>query len=297
MLTLSFRMVNLSKEVREELRANRIKIGNEKRWKWQQRYLKQSLPVKEWTVKGVITRLYGQGAQKLFSSFTKYRHAAVAGSVGVAIYEAKLTKKDIDWVPEVVKVFVAVPFVSRKYPLRVAFPVMTEWLKEVREQGFDYRLDAGGMFFRDRCISFLFKCGNVVQHASMRVPSVLFVVRCADSVRQMCERLDLTVSSPILGVAPNGLGMEVEVTDQIREVFESRRCQCRYVELDEQVEACVKKYHKRGFKVMQSFRRSWYCVRSEELYPCGLSYKCADVPQLLGRKPTRHEREEFLVEE
>ena len=80
-------MVNLSKQGREDLRRNRIQTGNEKRWKLQEDYLeRKSLSVREWTVKGALTRLYGQGVQKLFASFPKNAGVAVAGSVAVAIY-------------------------------------------------------------------------------------------------------------------------------------------------------------------------------------------------------------------
>ena len=290
-------MVNLSKQGREDLRRNRIQTGNEKRWKLQEDYLeRKSLSVREWTVKGVLTRLYGQGVQKLFASFPKNAGVAVAGSVAVAIYDVKEQKKDIDWLPAVVKVFCAVPFEQRERPLSLAFPVMIKWLDEVREKGFDYRLDGGGKSFCHRSVSFLFKCRNAKQHALIRMPGVLFLVRCADSVRQMCERLDLTVSSPVLTAAPDGAGMEVQTTERIREAFESRMCHCRYHEWDEEAEVRVKKYRQRGFKIVQGFHRAWYCVRSEEPFPCGLTYKGADVPLLLGRKLTAREEEEFFVE-
>ena len=289
-------MVNISRQAREDLRFDRIKTGNEKRWKLQEAYRKKSLAAKEWTVKGVITRLYGQGAQKLFESFPKYRDAAVAGSVGVALYDVKEGKKDIDWLPDVVKVFVAVPYEMIAEPLALVFPLMIQWLDEVRGKGFNYRLETEGKSFWDRSISFLFKCQNPSEHGSIRMPRVLFLARCASSVRGMCDRLDLTVSSPVLGFDPENGDLALHTTDRIRKVFKKRRCECRYMVLDKRARACVDKYHDRGFDTVQPFLRGWYYERAEGPYPGGVSYKGADVPRLLGRKPSTREAEEFWQE-
>ena len=160
-------MAILSKRAQRFL-SEQIELGNWKRSKLENRYVvREQLSAKAWTVKGVTTRMYGQGAQKLFTSFPKQRDVAVAGSVAVAIYDTMLGKKDLDWLPDIVKVFVAVPAEEKEHPLRKAFPVMIKWLDEIRDKGLDYRLVPDSASFGDRSISFLFQCRNAALHTTM----------------------------------------------------------------------------------------------------------------------------------
>ena len=169
-------MAILSKRAQRFL-SEQIALGNWKRSELEKRYVQRKhLSAKAWTVKGVTTRMYGQGAQKLFASFPKQVDVAVAGSVAVAIYDMMQGKKDLDWLPGVVKVFVAVPAEQKEYPLRKAFPAMLKWLDEIRDKGLDYRLVPDSASFGERSISFLFRCRNAssisgVVFISMRVPS------------------------------------------------------------------------------------------------------------------------------
>ena len=292
-------MAILSKRAQRFL-SEQIELGNWKRSKLENRYVvRKQLSAKAWTVKGVTTRMYGQGAQKLFTSFPKQRDVAVAGSVAVAIYDTMLGKKDLDWLPDIVKVFVAVPAEEKEHPLRKAFPVMIKWLDEIRDKGLDYRLVPDSASYGDRSISFLFQCRNAALHTSMEAPMVLFLVRVADSVRSMCDKLDLTVSSPILGLDEDGSRMEIKTTPEIQAAFRTRKCRSRYQVLDGDL---IAKYAKRGFQCLQAFSRAWFFLRSAEPMFPSLGGECpSPVPRLLvslllGREPTAREEEEFSVD-
>ena len=299
LVILTSTMAILSKRVQRFL-SEQIALGNWKRSKLEKRYVQRKhLSAKAWTVKGVTTRMYGQGAQKLFASFPKQVDVAVAGSVAVAIYDMMQGKKDLDWLPGVVKVFVAVPAEQKEYPLRKAFPAMLKWLDEIRDKGFDYRLVPDSASFGERSISFLFRCRNAGLYTSIEVPMVLFLVRVADSVRSLCDKLDLTVSSPILGLDEDGTRMEMKTTPEIEAAFRTRKCRSRYQVLDGDL---IAKYAKRGFQCLQAFSRAWFFLRSAEpLFP-SLGAECpSPVPRLLvslllGREPTRREQDEFSVD-
>ena len=301
-LCLSFTMVMfLDRRVREDLRSNRIRAGNCKRLKLQVKYFEdRGLCWKHWTEKGAITRMYGQGAQNLFSTFPKFRDVAVSGSVGVAIYDVMKWKKDLHWMPDKVDVFVAVPHNRSTYPLGMAFPVMIWWLDNVRSKRFDYVLASHGAKYGGRMLSFEYTCRNAKEH-SFVVPKVMFTVTVAGEVRDICDKFELSLSAPILGMDRHG-SMKMKTNREIRRAFRTRRCYCRYQVLDERARACIDKYERRGFECHQVFSKCWYWVRSDIPKFGGFRGGCPDpVPRsvvlsLLGRKPTLRETKEFLAE-
>ena len=158
-------------------------LSNVRRRSLQKKYTEhQRLPPKRWTAKGVVSRVYGQGAQKLFSSFPYFDDVAVTGETCIALYDMCRWKKDLDWSGDVVDIFVAVPWEIVHSPLQMAFPLIIEWLEKVRSKGFDYKLAVGGSLYGPRCISFDFDCHNKNEHPSVKVPRVKFSICIGDSV-------------------------------------------------------------------------------------------------------------------
>ena len=178
---------------------------------------------RDWSIKGILTRIFGQGIQRVFQPLPATTRAAISGSMGVAVYDMMLHKRDLNWKPNDVDVFVAVPRRHRNQPLKYMFPIMTKWLRSVRDQGFLYELKPNGTCYSEAMCIFDFECTNASEHPGLHLPTISFIGRPADSVRDICQEFDLPICGPILYRRTRKSLLRVRVTTEIQQLYKRRR--------------------------------------------------------------------------
>ena len=270
-------------------------------WKRRQ-FQDKGLEDKDWSLKGCWTRLYGQGSQALLDTFPATEDAAITGSVGVALYDMQLNKTDITWHPNNLNIFIAVPKEEHLQPLVKAYPIIKKWFRDAQDKGFNYSLTQGSSFYStDMCI-YDFVCDNQDRHPLIRHPKVSFVIRCAESVRAICDQFDLPICGPIL--LRNENGYRIDVTDGMEEMFQNHRTHCRYRLLDTRTLYRMIKYLGRGFTIAQPEEPQPYNEHFGREFPTVEYYRPrTQVPvpgwfitNILGNWPTEEETQIFNID-
>ena len=164
--------------------------------------------------------MFGQGIQGVFKDLPASTRAAVTGSMGVAAYDMMHNKRDLNWIPNDVDVFVAIPPQYREEPLKKLYPIMSKWLLSVRSQGFHYKLTKN-CYSRAMCI-FDFECTNAEDFPNLRLPKISFIGRPAISVRHICNEFDLPICGPILRRRTRDSPIGTCITNEIRHLFTRR---------------------------------------------------------------------------
>jgi len=173
-----------------------------------------------WSYKGVLTRIFGQGIQGIFKELPASAKAAITGSMGVAAYDMMKHKRDLNWIPNDVDVFVAISPRNREEPLRKMYPVMTKWLRSVQTQGFIYKIKRA-CYSKAMCV-FDFECTNAKNFPNLRLPKISFIGRPALSVRHICNEFDLPICGPILCRRTRNSPIRTYVTAEIKHLFKER---------------------------------------------------------------------------
>ena len=280
----------------------RINLRNGIRsWKTRQNDT-MGLNSKSWTVKGCITRAYGQGAQTLFATFPARPDAAITGSAAVALFDMYLNKEDIAWHPNDLDIFIAVPQELELRPLAKAFPIITKWVHDARAKGFHYSLKQGASLYGPEMCIFDFVCDNPEDHPLIRHPKVSFIIRCASSVREICEEFDLPMCGPIL--LRTQTGYVLDVTSEITYMFQHHRTYCRYRVLNTRTMQRMIKYHERGWAILQPERVQPFNERFRREFPTIEYFRPRSrkpiskwfIRKILGRFPTKDEAELYNID-
>lgn len=177
---------------------------------------------RQWSFKGAITRIFGQGIQRVFKDLPATNKAAITGSMGVAVYDMILHKRDLNWIPNDVDVFIAIPPSQQRYPLHVMLPIVTKWLNSVRSQGFQYELKDGGACFSSNMCIFDYVCTNARSFPKLRLPKISFIGRPARSVRAITREFDLCICGPILSRSSRAQPIKPKVTYEMEQLFKKR---------------------------------------------------------------------------
>lgn len=175
---------------------------------------------RSWTYKGVLTRIFGQGIQGIFKDLPASAKAAITGSMGVAVYDMMTNKRDLNWMPNDVDVFVAIPRHHRKKPLRKMYPIMSKWLRSVQAQGFLYELNRA-CYSKAMCV-FDYKCTNAKAFPDLHLPKISFIGHPASSVREICNGFDIPICGPILCRRTRKSPIRTNVTAEISHLFQTR---------------------------------------------------------------------------
>lgn len=178
--------------------------------------------LRQWTWKGIITRIFGQGIQRVFKALPASKRAAISGSMAVAIFDMMQDKRDLSWMPNDVDVFVAIPRKNRRFPLATLFPIMNKWLESVRDQGFLYKLKSKGACYSTSMCIFDFECTNATNFPDMHLPKISFIAHPEESVRDICDNFDLSICGPILRRRNKDSPIDIEVTNEISQLFKQR---------------------------------------------------------------------------
>ena len=288
---------------RERQRRNRYAIifRNAKRDWLREHYEKQGLQPRKWTETGSWTRLFGQGSQALLDSFPAHKQAAITGSVAVALYDMQVNKEDISWRPNDLDIFVAIPPDEQDLPLARAYPIIMKWVRDAKTKGFHYSLTRGSSLYSNMMCIYDFVCDNPSDHPHIRHPKVSFVVKCADSVREICDGFDLPICGPIL--LRDEHGYKIDVTDGMEDMFRKHLTYCRYRVLNTRTMFRMIKYNQRGFTIVQPDQAQPYNDSSELEFPTVEYYRPRTqqpVPEwfvrsMLGRRPTQEEARIFNI--
>ena len=253
-------------------------------------------PSHKWSTANNIVRLFGVGALDLFATFPASDDAAITGSVGVALFDMYMHKKKASFFPNDVDIFIAVPLDERALPLAKAYPIITKWIHDSQAKGFHYSLTKGGSVYGNKMCIYDFVCQNEQVHPKLRHPKVSFIIKCASSVREICNEFDLPICGPIL--LRNKMGRyHLDVTTEMIYMFHNHKTTCRYQVLDPRMLTRMIKYHKRGFTIFQpdyilsKHERlrgdfptvEYYWPRSVKPVPAWF------IEDLLGRLPTEEE--------
>ena len=184
---------------------------------------------RRWSCKGVLTRIFGQGIQRVFKKLPASAKAAVSGSTGVAVFDMIQGKRDLNWIPNDVDVFVALTPRYRSKPLKRMYAIMTEWLRSVEAQGFHYKLKRGGACYSKAMCIFDYECTNASDFPNLHLPKISFIGRPAKSVHHICREFDLPICGPIMRRRNQDSPIKVWITKEIRELFKNR---CFYSKVD-----------------------------------------------------------------
>ena len=248
------------------------------------------------------TRMFGQGSQALLDTFPASKAAAITGSVGVALYDMQVNKCDITWHPNDLDIFIAIKEEEREEPLAKAYPVIKQWFRDANDKGFNYSLTQGSSFYSpDMCI-YDFVCDNQNQRPLIRHPKVSFIIRCADSVRDICNEFDLPICGPIL--LRNERGYKIDVTKGMKEMFEKHETHCCYRVLNTRTMYRMIKYNQRGFSIVQPTEPQPCNERLGRYFPSVEYYRPRTqvpvpgwfVESLLGDWPTEEDAEIFNID-
>ena len=257
----------------------------------------------KWSVVYSIVRLFGPGAQDLFSTFPASESAAITGSVGVALFDMYMHQRMATFIPNDVDIFIAVPFSEHSLPLATAYPIITKWIRDVRAKGFHYSLNGGRFVYSDKMCIYDFVCHNERRHPNLRHPRVSFIIKCASSVRKICDEFDLPICGPIL-LRTNGGCYRIDVTNEINYMFRHHKTACRFQVLSPSIMNRMIKYHERGFTIIQP---DYINSKKEHLqnsfpaleYYCPRSFKKVAawfIEELLGRFPTEEEANIYNID-
>ena len=268
----------------------------------QRNYENRGLEDKEWTPKGIWTRMFGQGSQALLDTFPASEDAAITGSVGVALYDMQVNKCDITWHPNDLDIFIAIPEEERLHPLAKAYPIIKKWFRDSNDKGFSYSLTQGSSFYSaDMCI-YDFICDNQYDHPLVRHPKVSFIIQCADSIRAICDEFDLPICGPIL--LRNENGYKLDITKGMKEMFQRHETHCRYRVLNTRTMYRMIKYSQRGFSIVQPAEPQPYNECLGQYFPTVEYYRPRTqkpvpgwfVAGLLGYWPTEEETQIFNID-
>lgn len=289
--------------IHDEDARNELSNGSRK-WRAYIWTLRQGLYPKPWTFKGCITRLFGQGAQNLFITFPARPDAAVTGSVAVALYDMHLHKKDVTWIPNDLDIFIAVPYEERALPLAKAFPIMNQWLDDAREQGFHYELAPKGSTFGTFLTIFDFICTNPQDHPTVKHPKVSFIIRCAETVREICDQFDLPLCGAIL-LRGKDSTYRMSITQEMIPMYLHHVTYSRFQSLDIRTLNRMVKYNRRGYAIVQMPPSlATYDRISPHEFPTIEYYRPRTnrpapswyIEGMLGRFPTHLEAERFHID-
>ncbi len=263
---------------------------------------------RDWTYKGILTRIFGQGIQRVFKDLPATNNAAITGSMGVAAYDMILHKRDLNWIPNDVDVFIAIPRSRQRYPLRVLYPIMTKWLRSVQAQGFHYKLVAAHYSW-GMCV-FDFICTNAQEFPKIQLPKISFIGRPARSVRDITRDFDLSICGPILSRSPTSNRIRPAVTYEMYQMFRTHRFWSR-VRPDcsfegSRTRARVKKYKEREFRFFATDypdprTRTRRSQGRFSRFPFRCYHQRGPVPRHfiiknLGREPTKRECIDFNID-
>ena len=281
-------------------RDNTLRRNGFRNWKRRQ-YEEKGLEDKDWSEKGCWTRMYGQGSQALLDTFPATEDAAITGSVAVALYDMQLNKRDITWHPNDLDIFIAIPEEERLQPLARAYPIMEKWVHDAEDKGFQYSLTHGSSLYSTGMCIYDFVCDNPHDHQLIRHPKVSFIVKCAASVREVCDEFDLPICGPIL--LRNENGYKIDVTGNMEAMFLNHEMHCRYRMLNTRTMYRMIKYLERGFTIVQPKEAQPYNERFGREFPTVEYYRPRTqkpvpgwfVLKLLGRWPTEEEAKIFNI--
>lgn len=259
---------------------------------------------RRWTYKGVLTRIFGQGIQGVFKELPASARAAITGSMGVAAYDMMLNKRDLNWIPNDVDVFVAISPQHRQKPLKKMYPIMTKWLRSVQAQGFNYELKQA-CYSRAMCI-FDFVCTNAEAFPDIRLPKISFIGHPAQSIRHICNEFDLPICGPILYRHTRNSPIRVHVTAEIKHLFKERMF---YSKIDPSTttwqgrRTChrIAKYIQREFEFFATDRRRPRTTGGRfprfplRIYLSRRRVCKRFIIRTLGREPTKQEHIDFNI--
>ena len=177
---------------------------------------------KKWTYKGVLTRMFGQGIQRVFKALPALSTAAISGSMGVAAYDMLQEKRDLNWKPKDVDVFIAIPPNQQHIPLKKMYAIMTKWLRSVRDQGFRYELKKDGVCYSNLMCIFDFECTNAEQFPQLHLPKISFIGQPAKTVREICQQFDIPICASILRRTNKTSPIEPRITYEMRRLYRER---------------------------------------------------------------------------
>ena len=266
---------------------------------------KSRVQKEKWSIANNIVRLFGPGAQDLFSTFPASEGAAVTGSVGVALFDMYMHRRKATFLPNDVDIFIAVPFSECSLPLATAYPVITKWIRDVRAMGFHYSLAGGRSVYSNKMCIYDFVCHNEHLRPSLHHPRVSFIIKCASSVRDICNEFDLPICGPILLRTEGRHGRyRMDVTNEIIHMFRRHETSCRFPVLNPSIMNRMIKYHERGFTIVQPD----YIINGKEHpqsdFPTLEYYLPRNVKkvaawfieELLGRFPTEEEARIYNID-
>ncbi len=261
---------------------------------------------RDWSYKGIITRIFGQGIQRIFQALPATIDAAISGSMGVAAYDMYQGKRDLNWMPNDVDVFCALTGRYRLAPLQKMFPMMQGFLRSVQGQGYDYRLKDGGSCYGEKMCVFDFECRNANQFSGMHLPKVSFIGRPARSVAAIVREFDFSICGPILRRGIGGGPVDICVTREMRELYKHRRFYSKVLPTRRTARGRSslkrkKKYEGREFVYFSTgYDRRRTSPAAFPTFP--YRYYSDDGPtsrdivvRLLGREPTKQERVDFNI--
>ena len=260
---------------------------------------------RRWTYKGCLTRIFGQGIQGVFKKLPCSRRAAITGSMGVAVYDMIRNKRDLNWIPNDVDVFVAISPRHRQEPLGKLYPIMTQWLRSVQDQGFMYK-QTKSCYSRAMCV-FDFECTNAQDFPNLRIPKISFVARPAMTVRDICEEFDLPICGPILCRRTRNSPIGTWVTEEIRHLFTHRVFYSRVYPASTTREGRstfqrIKKYIRREFEYMETDDRDPMVITGAQfprfpnrIYNTRRPVCKRFIIRTLGREPTEQECLDFNI--
>lgn len=265
---------------------------------------------KEWTYKGILTRIFGQGIQRVFKELPASTTAAVTGSMGVAAYDMLRNKRDLNWIPNDVDVFVAIPPSQQSKPLKKMFPMISKWKRSVEDQGFMYKLKKRGACYSNNMCIFDFVCTNSEDFPRLHLPKISFIGQPAKTVREICGKFDLPICGAIIRRLNKESPIKPKVTYEMVHLYQDR---CFYSNIRPTLNTCrgirtyrrIIKYQKREFEF---FPKNYTHVPTtlgvlQGQFPkFPLRYYRANKPtckqfiiQSLGREPTIQECADFNI--
>lgn len=227
--------------------------------------------------------------------------------MGLAVYDMAHGKRDLNWVPNDVDIFVALSQHQRKQPLAELYPIMATWLRSVQDQGFLYKLKKGGACYSKAMCIFDFECTNASAFPQLHLPKISFIGRPAKSVREICNEFDLSICGPILHRCNQESPIGIHVTNEIRYLVSRRQFYSNILPTRR-----TRKGRRTYYRIQKYKGREFRFFRANYHQPALVSGKFPNFPTFyfrhkkpvckqfiiasLGREPTLQESRDFNIE-